>query len=151
MGACIEKTIFLLVEDDPNDVLIVEREFKRRGVVGLRVVHDGIEAVRYLEGKGDYQDRIKFPMPDVVLLDLKMPRFSGFDFLEWLRGRAPGHLHLIPIVVLSSSDEPGDVRRAYALGVNSYIVKPLHWAEFQDKMRALSVYWSQHVETPVVT
>jgi CheY-like chemotaxis protein len=150
MSACIEKTIFLLVEDDPHDVFVVEREFKHRGLAGLRVVHDGIEAMRYLEGKGDYQDRIKSPLPDVILLDLKMPRFSGFDFLEWLRGRAPGQLHLIPVVVLSSSDDPHDVKRAYALGVNSYIVKPLRWPELQDKMRALSIYWSEHVETPVV-
>lgn len=106
--------------------------------------------MHYLEGKGEYADRTKYPLPDVILLDLKMPRISGFEFLEWLRRKAPGELHLIPVVVLSSSDDPQDVKRAYELGVNSYMVKPIQWPEFKEKMRAISIYWSDHAETPVV-
>jgi DNA-binding response OmpR family regulator len=141
-------TVFLLVEDDSNDVLFIQQEFKRSPRCRLQVVSDGIEARRYLEGVPDYEDRTKYPLPDLILLDLKMPRFSGFDFLEWLRYRSSGHLKIIPVVVLSSSDLRQDVLRAYALGVSSYLVKPVNWAEFRDRMRALAVYWAIHVETP---
>jgi CheY-like chemotaxis protein len=140
---------FLLVEDDPNDVLFVQQEFKRSSKsIRLNVVSDGIEAMRYLEGHEPYKDRQKFPVPHVVLLDLKMPRFSGFDFLEWLRFKAPDQLHFIPVVVLSSSNIGPDVARAYALGVNSFVVKPVNWEEFRRRLQVLAVYWADNVETP---
>src|SRR6187431_477251 len=114
MGAQREKTVFLLIEDDPDDAWLVKREFGRNGEsVSLHVVSDGIEGVRYLEGQNEYQDRRRHPLPDVILLDLKMPRFSGFDFLEWLQQKSPGSLKVIPVVVLSGSDEPVAVKRAY--------------------------------------
>jgi CheY-like chemotaxis protein len=144
-----KSTVFLLVEDDPNDVFIIEQEFKRAGQgIRLSTVHDGIEARRYLEGDGEYGEREKFPLPDVILLDLKMPRFSGFDFLEWLRYKGPQHLNWTPVVVVSSSALQKDVDRAYALGVNSYIVKPVEWKLFRERIKALGVYWGEHVETP---
>src|SRR5687767_14644211 len=95
-GTCMRKsgTTFVLVEDDANDVLIVQQEFKRASKNSrMSVVSDGIEAKRYLEGKDEYRDRLKYPLPQVILLDLKMPRFSGFDFLEWLRAKSPDQLH----------------------------------------------------------
>jgi len=142
-------TMFLLVEDDRNDAFIIEQEFKRSGQ-GVRVVivHDGIEARRYLEGDGQYSDREKFPLPDVILLDLKMPRFSGFDFLEWLRYKGGANISWTPVVVISSSNLQKDVDRAYALGVNSYLVKPVEWKQFRERIKALGAYWSEHVETP---
>ena len=142
-------TTFLLVEDDANDVLIVQQEFKRASKnIRLCIVSDGIEAKRYLEGKDDYNDRLKFPLPQVILLDLKMPRFSGFDFLEWLRSKAPDQLHFIPVVVLSSSTLPQDIVRAYALGVSSYMTKPVNWEEFRKRLHSLATYWAENVETP---
>ena len=80
----------MLVEDDPNDIFSVEREFRDAPAhLRLRAVSDGIEAMRYLTAQGEYADRDKYPLPDVILLDLKMPRFSGFDFMEWLRSKSP--------------------------------------------------------------
>jgi DNA-binding response OmpR family regulator len=142
-------TTFLLVEDDANDAFIIEQEFKRAHQ-GIRVVmvHDGVEARRYLEGDGEYANRANFPLPDVILLDLKMPRFSGFDFLEWLRYKGAPHVNWTPVVVISSSSVQKDVDRAYALGVNSYLVKPVEWKQFRDRIKALGLYWSEHVETP---
>lgn len=140
---------FLLVEDDPNDVLFVQQEFKRSSKnIRLNIVSDGIEAMRYLEGHDPYRDRQKYPLPHVILLDLKMPRFSGFDFLEWLRFKGPDQLHFIPVVVLSSSSLAPDVARAYALGVNSFIAKPVNWEEFRRRLQVLASYWADHVETP---
>src|SRR5438445_2468944 len=102
-GAVSETTTFLLVEDDLNDVLMVEMEFKRAPVqIRLVSVNDGDEAMRYLEGQGDYRDRRKYPMPDVVLLDLKMRRVGGFQFLQWLRSGSPRQHRFIPVVVMSS-------------------------------------------------
>ena len=144
-----KSTTFLLVEDDANDAFIIEQEFKRTQQ-GIRVVtvHDGIEARRYLEGDGEYGDRTRFPLPDVILLDLKMPRFSGFDFLEWLRYKGAPHINWTPVVVISSSNVQKDVDRAYSLGVNSYLVKPVDWRQFRDRIKALGLYWCEHVETP---
>lgn len=142
-------TLFLLVEDDANDVLFVETEFKRSAPnARLTVVHDGIEAKRYLEGSGTYSDRNKHPVPDVILLDLKMPRFSGFDFLEWLRDQSPNLTRLIPVIVLSSSPLQADVTRAYALGANAYVVKPVDWNLFRDRISTMATFWSKHAEKP---
>jgi CheY-like chemotaxis protein len=147
----VEITTFLLAEDDANDVLLVEREFRRAPVhLQLRVVRDGMEAKQYLVGEGAYADRRAFPLPDVILLDLKMPRWNGFEFVEWLRNEAPKHLRVIPVVVMSSSNLSEDVARAYALGANSYLVKPVSWTEFRERIRTLGVYWAEHVETPAV-
>lgn len=143
--------MFLLIEDDSNDVVFIQQEFKRGAKdTRIEVVSDGVEAVRYLEGTGEYADRSLHPLPEVILLDLKMPRFSGFDFLEWLRSKAPRYLNLIPVVVLSSSNLPQDVVRAYALGVSSYVVKPVNWDLFRERLRVLHMYWAEHVETPAL-
>jgi len=147
------ETVFLLVEDDENDAYLVEREWQRGAPSHIKLKHvpDGVEAVRYLSGEGEYGDRENFPIPNVILLDLKMPRFSGFDFLRWLHRDAVAPLGLIPVLVLSSSTEPEDVARAYALGANTYLIKPLNWRKFQDCVRMLGVYWTEHAVTPDVT
>jgi CheY-like chemotaxis protein len=141
-------TVFLLVEDDPHDAFMVEREFASAPHLVLRHVLDGLEAVHYLLGEGQYGDRDQFPLPNVILLDLKMPRFSGFDFLDWLHSKSPGDLRVIPVIVMSSSSMPEDVKRVYALGANCYMSKPVNWRAFQERIRTLGVFWSEHVETP---
>jgi CheY-like chemotaxis protein len=142
------KTNFLLVEDDPHDAFLVKQEFDNASHLGFQHVCDGHEAVRYLKGVGEYSDRQKHPLPDVILLDLKMPRFSGFDFLEWLHSKAPDDERLIPVVVMSSSALQEDVKRAYALGANSYMTKPIDWTTFRERIKLLGIFWSEHAETP---
>ena len=139
----------MLVEDDAYDVLFLEAEFDKAPIsVSLRVVRDGEEARQYLEGKGEYADRERHPLPDVILVDVRLPRLDGFEFLEWLRSKAPGSQRLIPVVMLSSSALPEDVTRAYTLGANSYVVKPVNWQECRERIKALGVYWASHAETP---
>ena len=146
----IVRTKVLLVEDDPHDVTLVSMAF-RDSSHELHVVCDGQHAVRYLSGTGIYSDRQQFPLPHVILLDLKMPRVNGLEFLKWLRHQSPGDLRLLPVIIMSSSDEPSDVKAAYALGVNSYLVKPIQWQEFQERMKALNLFWGSHTKVPTVT
>lgn len=130
----------LLVEDNPDDVLLTRRAFSKAQIpVPLHVVGDGQGAMDYLGGIGDYADRERFPLPLVLLLDLKLPRRSGFEVLEWLRGQ-PG-LRRIPVVVLTSSDQMDDVNRAFDLGANSYLVKPVRFEGLLDLAKALNLYW----------
>ena len=114
--------VLLLVEDDPDHVLLIQRALARASLVNpLKIVRDGDEAIAYLAGTGEYDDRTRFPIPSLVLLDLKLPRKSGLEVLEWIRGHEA--LKFLPVVVLTSSSESRDIERAYALGVNSYLVK----------------------------
>ena len=139
---------FLLVEDDPNDVFLVRHAFRRCGDGHkLHVVGDGREAIDYLTGVGDYQDRAKYPLPRVILLDIKMPRVTGLEFLEWLHQEAPEELRVIPVVVMSSSENEGDVKKAYAMGANCYLVKPIPWQEFEERMKLLNIFWGTHATT----
>src|SRR6184192_4363911 len=104
-------------------------------------VRDGKEAMHYLEADGEFSDENRYPVPDVILLDLKMPRINGFEFLHWLRSESPPHYRFMPVVVMSSSAMREDVDRAYSLGANSYLVKPVQWKLFQDLIQALGIYW----------
>src|SRR6267378_2036653 len=105
------ETIFLLVDDDKNDELFVRQAFDSANDCRLEVVYDGQEGIDYLLGKGKYADRVTHPLP----------RVNGFEFLEWLHKDSPGDLRLTPVVVMSSSDHPRDVKLAYSLGANSYL------------------------------
>ncbi|MGB3293584.1 MAG: response regulator [Phormidesmis sp.] len=130
----------LLVEDDSNDVLLIQRAFRRANInLPLTIVQDGDEAVDYLQGEGQYEDRIQYPMPTLILLDLKLPRRSGLEVLEWLR--AQPILRRIPVVVLTSSRENADIDSAYEIGVNSYLVKPVTFAALETMIAALNEYW----------
>src|SRR5207249_5534648 len=100
---------------------------------------DGDEAVEYLGGTGRYQDRTRYPLPALVLLDLKLPRKNGIEVLHWLRQQPA--LRRLPVVVLTSSKEPNDVNRAYDQGANSYLVKPLGFDALLNLVRSLNVYW----------
>lgn len=139
----------LLVEDDSNDVLLIQRSFRTARLANpLQVVVDGEEAVAYLSGQGPYADRECSPLPVMMLLDLKLPRKSGFEVLEWLR-QQPG-LKRLPVVVLTGSKETTDVDRAYDLGVNSYLVKPVTATGLLDMVKAFDLYWLILNEKPNV-
>jgi CheY-like chemotaxis protein len=142
---------FLLVEDDPNDAYLVELEFQKMPHQRLRWVKDGQEAINYVEGKLPYSDRTAFPMPDIIILDLKMPGIGGFEFLEWIHRDAPNGLSLIPVIVMSGSDLEQDVKRAYKMGANFYMTKPADWKQFRERMALLGVLWGEHGETPIVS
>jgi CheY-like chemotaxis protein len=125
---CSAKTVqstkhILLADDDPNDILIIRRSLEAAGVSNpLKVVRDGVEAVNYLAGKGAYTDRQQYPLPALMLLDLKMPRLDGFDVLTWWREN--GQRNKFPIVVLSGSALPQDIEMTKSLGAYAYRVKP---------------------------
>ena len=130
----------LLVEDDPNDVFLVQRAFQKHKLANpLYVARDGEEAVSYLSGQGPYADRDRHPLPVVLLLDLKMPRKSGFEVLQWVR--AQPRLKRLPVVVLTSSNQSPDIDRAYDLGANSYLVKPGSFDNLQEIVKSLDMYW----------
>jgi CheY-like chemotaxis protein len=113
----------LVAEDDSTDAFFLQRAFDRAGIpVALHFVRDGQEVIDYLQGAGQFADRTRHPLPQLVLLDLKMPRLDGFNVLEWIR-QQPALKGLVT-VIFSSSDEARDINRAYGLGANSYIVKP---------------------------
>ncbi len=142
---------FLHVEDDPNDAEFVEKALKESSLsINLRSVRDGVFAKQYMEGHGKYADRELHPLPDVILLDLKMPRLDGFEFLAWLRTQSPPGQRLTPVVVMSSSSILEDVQRAYALGANSYLVKPVDASKFDECVNTLAAYWTLHARTPEI-
>lgn len=132
----IENPIILLVDDSEDDALLVRCVFERVGFgAPLQLAHDGEEVIAYLSGAGAYRDREKFPLPTVVLLDLNMPRKSGFDVLTWIR-QQPAHKRLL-VYILSASSQPDDIQRAYDLGANSYLVKPSALDELTAMARGL--------------
>jgi CheY-like chemotaxis protein len=134
--------VILHVEDDPNDVELVGIAFRKAKVSGQVVVaNDGDQAVDYLKGEGVYADRKAHPFPALMLLDIKLPRRSGLEVLEWLRSQPEAHLKRLPVVMLTSSNQAHDVGRAYDLGANSYLVKPGELSELIDLAKTLDTYW----------
>ena len=131
----------LLAEDDPNDVILFQRAMGRASSKGypLKVVRDGEEAISYLSGQTIYANRDLYPLPALLLLDLKMPRKSGLEVLSWLR-KQPQLRHLV-VVFLTSSNSVADIRLAYEAGANSYLVKPVEFTEMVELIRNVSVYW----------
>lgn len=147
----MEETAILLAEDDPNDVFLMQRAFKRAGFQKLlRVVANGEEVIAYLTGSGAFQDRSSFPLPSLVLLDLKMPRKSGMEVLRWIRAQKTG-IRRVPVVVLTSSKQPVDVNQAYDFGANSYLVKPVTSERLFELVRALDYYWLTLCQRPNLT
>ena len=137
----------LLVEDEADDAQLLIRAFRKAGIGNpIRHVEDGEMAIAYLAGQEPFADRDQSPYPTVILLDLKLPRRSGFEVLEWLRAQ-PG-LRRLPVVVLTSSGQTEDVNRAYDLGANSYLVKPATAAALQEMVRSLNAYWMTINQTP---
>jgi len=130
----------LVAEDDPSDVFFLKRAFQMAGVpASLQFVRDGQEAIDYLDGENRFADRNTYPLPDLMLLDLKMPRLDGFDVLNWLR-QQPGLKRLL-VTVLTSSDQPQDINRAYDLGANSYLLKPHNAEHLSELVKQVERYW----------
>lgn len=113
----------LIAEDNEDDLFLSTRVLAKAGLASIFHVEDGRQAMDYLAGRDRYADRARFPFPDILLLDLKMPAYTGHEVLEWLR-RQPG-LESLPVFVLTSSDEPSDRRRVQKAGAQGYFVKPL--------------------------
>ncbi len=125
----------LYADDDPNDVLMFKMALKRATLpYTLATVEDGQQAMEWLTGKGAYADRQQFPLPELLILDLKMPKMNGFEVLEWVRSQTG--LKTLPVIILSSSDDPGDVKRAYSLGATTYFVKTATFQEVTHYLRS---------------
>jgi CheY-like chemotaxis protein len=130
----------LVAEDDPTDAYFFQRAFKRAGIpVLLHFVRDGQEVIDYLQGDGQFADRTAHPLPQLILLDLKMPRLDGFEVLEWMREQ-PGFSSL-QVVIFSGSGEPKDIKRAYGLGANWYLVKPHSMEELTALVGRFKKFW----------
>lgn len=137
----------LLVEDDPNDVFLIQRAFRKANLANpIQVMKDGEAAVQYLSGQEPYADRDRYPFPILMLLDLKLPRRSGLEVLEWLKQQPK--LKRLPVVVLTSSREHTDLNRAYDLGANSYLVKPVAFDSLLNMVQTLNQYWLIINESP---
>jgi two-component system, response regulator len=134
------QNVILLVEDNPDDELLTLRALRKNNIVNEVVVaHDGVEALDYLFGTGAHAGRDPAVVPQVVLLDLKLPRLDGLEVLRRLR--ADERTQLLPVVILTSSDEERDLYEGYRSGANSYIRKPVDFAEFSEAVRQLGTYW----------
>jgi CheY-like chemotaxis protein len=135
----------LHVEDDPNDALLFEHACRKAEVAfDLQSVSDGDEAMTYLRGLREECDGEARPLPQLILLDLKMPRVSGFDLLAWLRSEVA--FQKVPVIVLTSSNHESDIKRAYDLGANSYLVKPVSFEALVEIARRIHGYWLTHNE-----
>ncbi|PLS86597.1 MAG: two-component system response regulator [Actinobacteria bacterium] len=139
--------IILLVEDNPDDELLTRRALKKNNIGNEVVVaRDGVEALDYLFGTGAYEGRDLSVMPQVILLDLKLPKLDGLEVLRRLRGNE--RTSLLPVVILTSSKEQQDLVDGYGYGANSYIRKPVDFAQFIEAVRQLGLYWLVLNETP---
>lgn len=130
----------LHIDDDPNDTTLLQAATRKAGLnLALKNAEDFEKAIDYLSGKGAYADRSAHPLPRLILLDLKMPRATGFEVLRWIRGNPS--LAQIPVIVLSGSELQDDVRRAYVGGANSYLVKPLGFDALVELVRNIYTVW----------
>jgi len=135
-----DQAIILLAEDREDDIILIQRSFKAALMTNpIYVVRNGEEAIDYLKGEGQFANREEYPLPDLLLLDLKMPRIDGFGVLEWIKS-APS-LASLRVIVLTSSENIKDVNRAYQLGANSFLVKPLEFHNFIAVSKTLGRYW----------
>jgi CheY-like chemotaxis protein len=141
------QNVLLHVEDDPNDVLLLQRAFRKaNAALTINAVTDGDKAVAYLSGAEEYADREKYPLPAVVLLDLKMPRKSGLEVLQWIR--ANEKVRRLIVIVFTSSKHDDDVNKAYDIGANSYLVKPVGFDMLVDVAKMIQQYWINTNERP---
>lgn len=135
-----DQALFLLVEDADTDAILIRRAFAKGNIINpLQVVTNGVDAISYLKGEGLYANRAEYPLPELVLLDLKLPGIDGFQVLRWIRQQPS--LKALRVVVLTSSDRIQDVNLAYQLGANSFLVKPVDFERFVEISQALKGYW----------
>ena len=138
----LKELIVLLAEDQEDDVFLFRRAIAQVVINHkLQVVHNGDEAIKYLRGSDAFADRAKFPFPNVILLDIKMPKVTGLEVLEWLHQHP--HCAVIPTVMFTSSDQPQDVKRAFEMGANAFFTKPLAAQEWVELMGLIFHYWSR--------
>jgi two-component system, response regulator len=143
----MKKKIILLVEDNPDDELLAIRALEKNNIMNEVVVaRDGAEALDYLFGAGAYTGRDMSVMPQIILLDLKLPKIDGLEVLRRLRNNE--RTKLLPVVVLTSSREDRDLTECYSLGANSYIRKPVNFTQFTEAIRQLGLYWLVLNESP---
>lgn len=137
----------LLVEDNPRDVRLTERAFEQADVPhDLQVVRDGDEALAYLHREGEYAATDSSPRPHMILLDLNLPRMGGHELMQ--RVRQDVRFRHVPIIVLTTSARPDDVRQAYDNGANAYLLKPVEFSRFTEVIGHLASFWLETVELP---
>ena len=142
------KTI-LLVEDNLDDIDLTLRALKKNNIKNeVQVVHDGVEALDFLFGRGRYKDRDLRTLPTVILLDVKLPKIDGMEVLKQIRDNEI--TKFIPVVILTSSREEQDLIMGYSLGVNSYVRKPVDFNQFAEAVSQLGLYWLLLNETPSI-
>ncbi|PWU10767.1 MAG: two-component system response regulator [Verrucomicrobia bacterium] len=135
-----EQAVFLLVEDDENDIVLIRRSFIKANVLNpVYVVRSGEEAIEYLSGDGKYANRHEYPLPGLILLDLRLGKMDGLDVLRWVRKQTG--LSNLRVVILTASDDMRDVNAAYQAGANSFLIKPLDFERFVEVSQAISGYW----------
>jgi len=143
----MDEKVILLVEDNPDDEALTLRALKKNNILNEVVVaHDGVEALDYLFGAGSHAGRDPGHLPQVVLLDLKLPKVDGLEVLR--RVRADERTKLLPVVVLTSSKEEQDLVNSYSLHANSYVRKPVDFTQFMEAVRQLGLYWLVLNEAP---
>jgi CheY-like chemotaxis protein len=138
----------LLVEDDPSDFRLIQRAFARLDQpLNITRLTNGDEVVDYLAGRPPYENRALYPIPSLVLLDIKLPRRSGFEVLSWIRSQRSA-IKRLPVVILSSSLHSADINRAYDLGANSYLAKPETAAKLAEMVSHVQAYWFLYNQAP---
>ena len=135
----------LLVEDDENDAMLMKMAFQKNNIPNpVHWAKDGLEAIEYLNGTEVYADRKLYPFPEVLILDLKMPRMSGLELLAWIREHP--EFRVIPTIIMTSSRQDLDIEKAYSLGANTYMVKPCSSEELAKMVKTAHEYWSLSVK-----
>ena len=136
----------LQVDDDPNDVFLLQHAMKKAGVANpIQVATDGQQAIDYLKGTGKFADREQFPLPCLVLLDLKLPYVMGLEVLRWIR-QQPGAA--LVVILLTASAEDADIATAYRLGANAFLTKPSKASKLEDMAKAIKDFWLTHNTLP---
>ena len=139
MGALRQSILIMLVEDDEGHQVLIKENLRAGGIVNDVVyMKDGQEALDYLMRRGHWQDPAKSPRPGLILLDIKMPKIDGFSVLE--KVKADPQLRLIPVLMLTSTDDQMEINRCYNLGANSYVVKPVSYDAFQERVKSLGLF-----------
>ena len=139
MSAPKQSILIMLIEDDPGHQLLIRENLRAKWIVNEIIeMPDGQEALDYLYRRGKYQDPAEAPRPGLILLDIKMPKVDGLTFLEKVKSEP--QLRAIPVLMLTSTDDQVEVNRCYALGANNYVVKPVRYEEFQERVKALGLF-----------
>ena len=145
-----DQAVILLVEDQEDDILLIRQALAKANIENpLQVVRSGESALAYLKGEERFANRFEHPLPSLVLLDLKLTGMDGFDVLEWIREQ--DGLRSMRVLVLTSSDQIRDVNRAYQLGANSFLIKPVDFENLVDLVRLLKEYWLVSDRPPTVS